>query len=133
MQSALIPRHESLLRLSKYLVEHRPSVPVAFPGTPDASDLDVLYKPASGAVADLTAEDIVDLKDLHAELDAICKRAHERGVRIIIDAEHTCVSQTCSMTCTIADNIWDSLSWYQVCFSQPLLNNALINCCDSPL
>ncbi|KAF7796593.1 hypothetical protein EIP86_007774 [Pleurotus ostreatoroseus] len=87
--SALLPRHQALMNLSKYLVKHRPSIPIAFPGTPDASDLDILYKPSVDAAEDLTEQDVIDLRDLRADLDAICKKARERGVRIIIDAEHT--------------------------------------------
>ena len=66
-------------------------MPIAFPGTPDASDLDILYKPPVDVAEDLTEQDVIDLRDLHADLDAICKKARERGVRIIIDAEHTYV------------------------------------------
>ena len=80
------------MNLSKYLVKHRSSVPIAFPGTPDASDLEILYRPSVDAAEDITAQDVIDLRDLHADLDAICKKARERGVRIIIDAEHTYVN-----------------------------------------
>ena len=90
-QTALLPHHHSLINLSKYLVSHRPPTDVPFPGTPDTSDLDVLYHPTPDAESVLTPQDITDLKDLHADLNAICKHAHERGVRIIIDAEHRSV------------------------------------------
>lgn len=36
----------------------------------------------------LSAADIDDLKQLHDNLVRICTRAKERGVRIIVDAEH---------------------------------------------
>lgn len=72
-------------------MKHRPATSVPFPGTPDASDLDILYTSSPDLEGLLTPQDITDLKDLHADLNLICNRAHERGVRIIIDAEHRCV------------------------------------------
>ena len=86
-----------MINLSRYLVQHRPSTSVPFPGTPHPSDLEVLYR-KSDTIDTLTEQDLKDLKDLYADLNAICQHAHERGVKIIIDAEH---------------------SWYQVCSSSP--------------
>jgi len=37
----------------------------------------------------LTAEDIAALKELHDDLVRVCKRAQERNVRIIVDAEYS--------------------------------------------
>ena len=64
---------------------------VPFPGTPATSDLDVLYNGSLGPDIALTPQDVADLKALHSDLNEICQRASERGVRIIIDAEHRCV------------------------------------------
>ena len=90
-QTALLPHHQALINLSKYLITSRPKTSVPFPGSPDITDLDVLYKGAPGQGNSLTQQDITDLKDLYSDLDTICQRAQERGVRIIIDAEHRCV------------------------------------------
>jgi len=98
--TALVPDAQALLNLSSYLVHQRmiqnntrkeqgaSSVEIAFPGCPMSSDLDVLY--TSDPVCNgLTTENIDVLKDLHADLVRICTRAQERGVKIIIDAEHS--------------------------------------------
>lgn len=61
--------------------------PVAFPGKPRPSDLDVLYS-RSTRISPLTQEEIEELRELHKDLNKICTRAQERGVKIIIDAEH---------------------------------------------
>ena len=95
-QTALLPHHQALINLSKYLITSRPKTSVPFPGSPDITDLDVLYKGAPALGNPLTQQDITDLKDLYSDLDAICQRAQERGVRIIIDAEHRCESRTIS-------------------------------------
>lgn len=85
----MVPRAESLHRFSKYLVATRPSSspPVLFPGQPHPSDLDVLL--SSNASGPLSQEDIKDLAQLRDDLRAICKKAQERGVKIIMDAEYT--------------------------------------------
>ena len=85
----MVPRAESLHRFSKYLVATRPSSspPVLFPGQPLPSDLDVLL--SSNASGPLSQEDIKDLAQLRDDLRAICKKAQERGVKIIMDAEYT--------------------------------------------
>ena len=70
----------------------RTSPVIPFPGTPQASDLDILNEWAPATDNVLTADDIDDLKTLRADLNAICQRAQERGIRVIIDAEHRCVS-----------------------------------------
>ncbi|OBZ78571.1 Proline dehydrogenase 1, mitochondrial [Grifola frondosa] len=79
---------ESLLNLSKHLVATRPltSPHVAFPGCPLPTDLDVLD--AQAPLGPLTPGDVAALRELRADLHAICSRAKERGVRIIIDAEY---------------------------------------------
>ncbi|KAH9939019.1 FAD-linked oxidoreductase [Epithele typhae] len=87
--SAMVPDAETLRRFSKFLVDTRPPVqpPVAFPGAPLPSDLDVL---ADGrATGPLTDADIVALRELRQDLEAICARAKARGVRIIFDAEYS--------------------------------------------
>lgn len=64
-------------------------MPVPFPGTPQLTDLDILYGKSASADGILTEQDIADLKDFHADMDAVCQRAHERGVKLIIDAEYS--------------------------------------------
>lgn len=85
----MVPRAESLHRFSKYLVATRTSSspPVAFPGQPHRSDLDVLL--SSDAPKPLSQDDIKDLAQLRDDLRAICKKAQERGVKIVMDAEYT--------------------------------------------
>ncbi|KAL4244149.1 Proline dehydrogenase [Abortiporus biennis] len=89
--TAMLPDAQSLLDLSKHIVQTRPPPPspIAFPGNPHATDLNVLYSPLSYPDNPLSEQDIVDLKDLHEDLFRICTRAQERGVKVIIDAEHS--------------------------------------------
>ena len=88
VQSAMVPDAESLRRLSKHLVDTRPrgSPPVAFPGCPLPSDLDILSTPSPSSP--LTEVDIAALRELHEDLIAICERAKTAGIRITVDAEH---------------------------------------------
>lgn len=88
-QTALIPDANALIRLSSYLLANRPSASlrIPFPGCPHKTDLDILHKSVKGANP-LTEEDIVLLRDLHADLERICTRGQERGVKVIIDAEY---------------------------------------------
>ncbi|GBE78609.1 FAD-linked oxidoreductase [Sparassis crispa] len=87
--SALLPNADSLIRLSKYLVATRPTpFPlVAFPGRPLPTDLDVLT--AHTPPSPLTEEDVISLRELRSDLGAICARAQARGIKVIIDAEHS--------------------------------------------
>ena len=66
----------------------RPSTPIAFPGCPHPTDLDVLYSQLPALDTGLAEEDIADLRDLHSDLIKICAKAEDRGIRVIIDAEH---------------------------------------------
>jgi proline dehydrogenase len=93
LQTALVPDAKVLARLSSYLLATRPikSPPIPFPGCPYVTDLDILHKPAKGTNP-LSAEDIASLRDLHADLVRICKRGQERGVKVVIDAEHRFVA-----------------------------------------
>lgn len=68
--------------------------PVAFPGKPRPSDLDVLYS-KSTRNSPLTQEEAEELRELHEDLNRICTRAQERGVKVIIDAEHRFVRHCC--------------------------------------
>ena len=79
-----------MIRFSKYLVERHSSssLAIAFPGTPSPADLSIINEPRSALKGSLSAEDIDLLKELRNDLDKICERAKERGVKIIIDAEH---------------------------------------------
>ncbi|TFK85683.1 FAD-linked oxidoreductase [Polyporus arcularius HHB13444] len=87
--SAMVPDAESLRRLSQYLVSTRPRVnpPVAFPGCPLPTDLDVLSSPS--VTGTLTQRDIAVLRELREDLLVICTRAQARGVRLIFDAEYS--------------------------------------------
>ncbi|KAJ7885777.1 FAD-linked oxidoreductase-like protein [Mycena olivaceomarginata] len=89
--TALVPDASALIRLSSHIISTRPPTdapPVAFPGNPTPSDLDVLYTPKA-PTGPLSLTDLGMLRDLHADLERICTRAAERGVRIIIDAEYS--------------------------------------------
>ncbi|KAK0442123.1 FAD-linked oxidoreductase [Armillaria borealis] len=79
----------ALLHYSTALLASRPKSSVPFPGCPHASDLDILYAPIGSIKSDLTEGDIKSLRELHGDLNRICKRAKERGVKIIIDAEYS--------------------------------------------
>lgn len=83
--TALLPDAHALAHLSSHVLKTRPPLPIAFPGCPHASDLDILD---SGPTETVTAEDIAALRDLHADLTRICVRAQERGVKVIFDAEY---------------------------------------------
>ncbi|CDO71746.1 hypothetical protein BN946_scf184920.g30 [Trametes cinnabarina] len=88
--SAMVPDAEILRKFSKYLVDTRPGTrhPVAFPGCPLPSDLDVLS--ARQVTGDLlTSIDLEALRELREDLVSICNRAKERGVRLIFDAEYS--------------------------------------------
>ncbi|KAG1741767.1 FAD-linked oxidoreductase [Suillus paluster] len=87
--TALLPNAQSLINLSTYLTHTRAPLepPVLFPGTPSPSDLSVLH--SSIPTGALTEADIHDLKELYNDLVQICTCARERGVRVIIDAEHS--------------------------------------------
>ncbi|KAH7922394.1 FAD-linked oxidoreductase [Leucogyrophana mollusca] len=91
--TALLPHAQSLINLSLHLTRTRPAPasPVAFPGTPQSSDLAILHQPSPtrDTPSILTSDDIAALKDLNDDLVKICTRAQERGVKIIIDAEHS--------------------------------------------
>ncbi|KAJ6459606.1 FAD-linked oxidoreductase [Mycena sanguinolenta] len=88
--TALVPDASALIRLSSHIVSARPptSLPqVVFPGNPTSSDLDILD--AQAPKGDLSASDLVILRDLRADMERICTRAEARGIRIIIDAEYS--------------------------------------------
>ncbi|KAI0757554.1 FAD-linked oxidoreductase-like protein [Daedaleopsis nitida] len=87
--SAMVPNAETLRRFSQYLVATRPQIepPIAFPGCPLPTDLDVLS--SSSVSGPLTTVDIAVLRELREDLIAICTRAQERGVRLIFDAEYS--------------------------------------------
>lgn len=44
---------------------------------------------AANQSKNLTQKDIESLRELHADLERICTRAKERGVKIVIDAEYS--------------------------------------------
>ncbi|KAH9911649.1 FAD-linked oxidoreductase-like protein [Fomitopsis serialis] len=88
--TAMVPRAETLRNFSKYLVATRrsSSPAILFPGQPHPNDLAVLAFP-TGPKGSLSQEDIEDLAQLRDDLRAICKKAQERGVKIIMDAEYS--------------------------------------------
>ncbi|OSD05697.1 FAD-linked oxidoreductase [Trametes coccinea BRFM310] len=87
--SAMVPDAESLRRLSKHLVDTRPATTprIAFPGCPQPTDLDVLG--ARAPTGTLTEADIAALRALREDLRTICERARTRGIRVMVDAEHS--------------------------------------------
>lgn len=92
LQTGMLLDTQPLINLSKYLTHTRATLepPVPFPGTPSSSDLSVLH--SSIPTGALTESDIRDLKELYQDLVQICTLAADRGVRIMIDAEHRCVT-----------------------------------------
>ncbi|KAF9466940.1 FAD-linked oxidoreductase-like protein [Collybia nuda] len=84
--TALLPDAHALIKLSSHVLNTRPRLSIAFPGSPHPSDLNVLE---SGPTSAISAEDIAAIRDLHSDLIRICMRAQERGVKIIIDAEYS--------------------------------------------
>ncbi|KAI0761175.1 FAD-linked oxidoreductase-like protein [Trametes elegans] len=87
--SAMVSNAETLRRFSEHLIKTRPqtSPPVAFPGCPLPSDLDVLS--TSGKTDQLTDADVAALRELREDLAVICTRAKARNVRLIFDAEYS--------------------------------------------
>ncbi|KLO17621.1 FAD-linked oxidoreductase [Schizopora paradoxa] len=87
--TALLPDTNALIKLSSILLDNRtPNKQIAFPGIPSPSDLTVLHG-KSTSDSRLSEADVKDLKQLHENLIRICTRAKKRGVRIIVDAEHS--------------------------------------------
>ncbi|OCH94220.1 FAD-linked oxidoreductase [Obba rivulosa] len=87
--TAMVPRASALIHLSKYLTSTRPelSEPVPFPGRPRSTDLDALSTRTLGDI--LTESDLSELRELYEDLGKICAHAQKRGVKIIVDAEHS--------------------------------------------
>ncbi|OAX40482.1 FAD-linked oxidoreductase [Rhizopogon vinicolor AM-OR11-026] len=87
--TGMLSNAQSLINLSTYLTHTRAPLkpPVPFPGTPFPSDLSILH--SSIPTGALTESDIHDLKELYNALVKICKHAADRGVRVLVDAEHS--------------------------------------------
>ncbi|KAF9011569.1 FAD-linked oxidoreductase [Hymenopellis radicata] len=85
--TALLPDAKALVHLSQAIIDSRKKSPIPFPGSPQRTDLDVLYGPTPAKI--MPPEDVEALRDLHGDLVQICRRAKERGVRVIIDAEYS--------------------------------------------
>ncbi|KAH7907860.1 FAD-linked oxidoreductase, partial [Hygrophoropsis aurantiaca] len=81
--TALLPSAEALARFSAVLASTN-TRGVPYPGTPRHDNLAVLYRGGELDDADCAA-----LRELHSDLRRICTRAQRRGVRVIVDAEHT--------------------------------------------
>ncbi|KAG7090579.1 hypothetical protein E1B28_009686 [Marasmius oreades] len=89
--TALLPDAQSLINLSKFLIDTRTPLPVPFPGCPRSTDLDVLYgrHKLNRNGGPLSDDDVIALRELHQDLRRICARAQQRGVKIILDAEYS--------------------------------------------
>ncbi|KAJ3768086.1 FAD-linked oxidoreductase [Lentinula raphanica] len=92
--TGMVPRTQSLINLSRHLTKARQSAhpsQIPFPGCPTPSELDFLIQgssvPSMGST--LSAQDISDLRELYADLEHICSHCQKRGVKILIDAEHS--------------------------------------------
>ncbi len=89
LQTGLIPRSQSLINLSAHLTNSRKSSHIAYPGCPSPSDLNFLFEgKGSASGSPLTEQDIVDLRELHADLVQICTHCQKKRVKILVDAEH---------------------------------------------
>ncbi|TFK67661.1 FAD-linked oxidoreductase [Pluteus cervinus] len=87
--TALLPDCNALINLSKHiLASRRDTRPMAFPGSPESTDLDVLTRSLEPSPF-LNMKEIRELTDLRDDLRKICRRARARGVKIIIDAEYS--------------------------------------------
>ncbi|KAG9084581.1 hypothetical protein FRC06_003989, partial [Ceratobasidium sp. 370] len=88
--SALVPAADPLKRMSAFLLKERPRDDVPYPGTPGSFDL-IVFEGSKEVLlkGGLTEEDITSLRTLYGDLRRVCKRARERGIRLIFDAEHT--------------------------------------------
>ncbi|KAF8907642.1 FAD-linked oxidoreductase-like protein [Gymnopilus junonius] len=95
--TALLPDANALRALSARIVASRKALPspealVPFPGSPRIEDLGIISSPLTtnpNNLPPLTPEQIRDIRELYANLHRICKRASERGVKIIMDAEYS--------------------------------------------
>ncbi|KAF8642866.1 hypothetical protein AX16_009372 [Volvariella volvacea WC 439] len=86
--TALLPDAHALINLSKHILASRLGPAIPFPGNPESSDLDILSE--EGAISKyLSKEEIASLKELKGDLERVCSRAKERGVKIIVDAEYS--------------------------------------------
>jgi proline dehydrogenase len=87
--TALLPDAQSLIALSSHIMatrpQHSPSIP--FPGCPRPSDLNVFDGKTDSRFLD--DKDISSLRELYSNLQRICLRAQQRGVKLIIDAEYS--------------------------------------------
>ncbi|KAJ4469555.1 FAD-linked oxidoreductase [Lentinula aciculospora] len=90
--TGMIPRSQTLINLSAHLRNIRKSSSsprISYPGCPTPSDLDFLTEGTSLTGSPLTDQDVLDLCELHADLVQICMHCKKRGVKILIDAEHS--------------------------------------------
>jgi len=105
--SALLPDAHALIAWSSHITASRKSLPsssieatVPFPGAARMEDMDIIlrsssplpsptsYSPSSTSNPLLTLAQIHHLCDLYADLVSICAHANEKGVKVIVDAEH---------------------------------------------
>lgn len=97
-QSGMVPDSQSLLHFSAYLTRSQSQTPlkppIAFPGCPRASDMDIILSPKAKARdrSPMTERDVQDVRALYEDLARIGRKAQERGVKLIIDSEYRCVS-----------------------------------------
>ncbi|KAJ3733210.1 FAD-linked oxidoreductase [Lentinula guzmanii] len=91
--TGLVPHTQSLTNLSIHLTNSRksshlsPHIP--YPGCPMSSELEFLIEGTTPTGSTLTVQDISDLRELYADLEQICMHCKKRGVKILIDAEHS--------------------------------------------
>lgn len=93
----MVPDSQSLLHFSAYLTRSQsqtpPKPPIAFPGCPRASDMDIILSPKAKARdrSPMTERDVQDVRELYEDLMMIGRKAQERGIKLIIDSEYRCV------------------------------------------
>ncbi|KAI0248067.1 FAD-linked oxidoreductase-like protein [Lactifluus subvellereus] len=78
-----------LLHLSTHLSSLRKYDRILFPGCPRTDDLAVLKMNEPPPGSPLSAQDLIDLRELHENLIRICTRARARDIRLIVDAEYS--------------------------------------------
>ncbi|KAI9510632.1 FAD-linked oxidoreductase-like protein [Russula earlei] len=87
--SALLPNPAALFHLSAYLSSLHTHNATLYPGCPCVDDLAVLKLNGPPPGSPLTAQDLVDLRELNESLIRLCTRARARDVRVIVDAEYS--------------------------------------------
>lgn len=86
--TALVPHASALENISSYLLAHRKSSGVPYPGTPEQMDVSILRSTAHG-LPEPPAADIAEIREMYQGAREITRMAKEYGIKLLVDAEHT--------------------------------------------